>query len=202
MRLTLAHAFSKLTESFAGLRNAFSRCPGFRRLCFRSKSNGPIVFVEFDDVIFATRALQEMYGNQLGGIVKGGIRLSYSKVSTPSLRSVHRLIRVSQNPLGVRAGSVSNGSGSPGPLSPLSLNNPNDNVFTSSLYGQNRRPTESIFQSHSAPGIDYRPAGGMNGAVGMGIAVGGTKSPANAGEYGAERYGSTFSPFGAGYDHH
>ncbi|ORY90140.1 hypothetical protein BCR35DRAFT_254331, partial [Leucosporidium creatinivorum] len=61
------------------LRNAFSRCPGFRRLSFRSKSNGPIVFVEFEDVMYATRALTEMYGNTLGGIVKGGIRLSYSK---------------------------------------------------------------------------------------------------------------------------
>lgn len=29
----------------SGLRNAFCRCAGFRRLCFRSKSNGPIVFV-------------------------------------------------------------------------------------------------------------------------------------------------------------
>ena len=69
----------------AGLRNAFSRCLGFRRLCFRSKSNGPIVFVEFDDVNFATRALQEMYGNTLGGVIKGGIRLSYSKVRSSFL---------------------------------------------------------------------------------------------------------------------
>lgn len=38
------------------------------------------MFVEFDDVIFATRALQDMYGNTIGGLVKGGIRLSYSKV--------------------------------------------------------------------------------------------------------------------------
>lgn len=78
------------TDELIGLRNAFSRCPGFRRLCFRSKSNGPIVFVEFDDVIFATRALQDMYGNQLGGIVKGGIRLSYSKVRSPSANSRNR----------------------------------------------------------------------------------------------------------------
>lgn len=86
------------------LRELFARRPGFRKLCFRQKSNGPMCFVEvsdmlysegtmthsrttqFDDVQYATRALNELYGNTLGGIVKnGGIRLSYSK-----------------NPLGVR----------------------------------------------------------------------------------------------------
>lgn len=73
------------------LKQVFSRCPGFRRLCFRSKSNGPIVFVEFEDVAHATRAMQELYGHTLGGLVKSGIRLSYSK-----------------NPLGVRPGGSNN----------------------------------------------------------------------------------------------
>jgi len=73
------------------LKQVFSRCPGFRRLCFRSKSNGPIVFVEFEDVVHATRAMQELYGHTLGGLVKSGIRLSYSK-----------------NPLGVRPGGSNN----------------------------------------------------------------------------------------------
>lgn len=45
------------------------------------------MFVEFDDVIFATRALQDMYGNTIGGLVKGGIRLSYSKVSSMCIAS-------------------------------------------------------------------------------------------------------------------
>lgn len=67
------------------LRELFSSQTGFRRLCFRQKSNGPMCFVEFDDVQFATRALNDLYGNTLKGLVKGGIRLSYSK-----------------NPLGVR----------------------------------------------------------------------------------------------------
>ncbi|KZT70334.1 hypothetical protein DAEQUDRAFT_218130 [Daedalea quercina L-15889] len=79
------------------LRDLFSKRPGYRKLCFRQKSNGPMCFVEFEDVHYATKALQELYGNPLGGLVKGGgIRLSYSK-----------------NPLGVRtptsAGSA-NGS--------------------------------------------------------------------------------------------
>ncbi|OCH94521.1 hypothetical protein OBBRIDRAFT_848034 [Obba rivulosa] len=68
------------------LRELFSKQPGYRKLCFRQKSNGPMCFVEFEDVSYATRALNELYGHTLNGLVKGGgIRLSYSK-----------------NPLGVR----------------------------------------------------------------------------------------------------
>ncbi|KIM63719.1 hypothetical protein SCLCIDRAFT_116764 [Scleroderma citrinum Foug A] len=77
------------------LRELFSRRPGYRKLCFRQKSNGPMCFVEFEDVHYATKALNELYGNTLGGLVKnGGIRLSYSK-----------------NPLGVRT-PTSAGAGS------------------------------------------------------------------------------------------
>lgn len=96
--LTGPFSASHLEDS---LRNAFSRCPGFKRLQFRSKSNGPIVFVEFEDTAYATRAMNEMYGYTLGGLVKGGIRLSYSK-----------------NPLGVRSNGLP--SGNPPPL-PSSL---------------------------------------------------------------------------------
>ncbi|KAG8763586.1 hypothetical protein FRC11_001155 [Ceratobasidium sp. 423] len=82
------HSPSYLEEA---LRNLFSRTPGYRKLCFRQKSNGPMCFVEFEDVNYATKALNEMYGNTLGGLVKGGIRLSFSKnplgVRTPSLSS-------------------------------------------------------------------------------------------------------------------
>ncbi|KAG5639677.1 hypothetical protein H0H81_005860 [Sphagnurus paluster] len=67
------------------LRELFSSRAGFRRLCFRHKNNGPMCFVEFEDVSYATKALNDLYGNPLKGLVKGGIRLSYSK-----------------NPLGVR----------------------------------------------------------------------------------------------------
>lgn len=51
-------------------------------------------FVEFEDVQYAARALNEMYGHTLNGLIKNGIRLSYSK-----------------NPLGVRSPSMSNPSG-------------------------------------------------------------------------------------------
>ncbi|KAI0774737.1 hypothetical protein BD413DRAFT_670087 [Trametes elegans] len=76
------------------LRDLFSKQPGYRKLCFRQKSNGPMCFVEFESVEYATKALNELYGDNLNGLVRnGGIRLSYSK-----------------NPLGVRTPN-SGGSG-------------------------------------------------------------------------------------------
>lgn len=97
------------------LKAMFSKQRGYKRLCFRTKQNGPMCFVEFEDVSFATKALNELYGVQLHNSVKGGIRLSFSK-----------------NPLGVRTGQqggVNPGtplspqgpmpvSGGPGPMSP------------------------------------------------------------------------------------
>lgn len=68
------------------LKALFSRQRGYKRLCFRTKQNGPMCFVEFEDVGFATKALTELYGHNLSNSVKGGIRLSFSK-----------------NPLGVRS---------------------------------------------------------------------------------------------------
>lgn len=61
------------------LKVMFSKCPGYKRLSFRNKSNGPMCFVEFEDTIFAAQALQELHGNPLSNSVKGGIRLSFSK---------------------------------------------------------------------------------------------------------------------------
>lgn len=72
------------------LKAMFSKQRGYKRLCFRTKSNGPMCFVEFEDVSFATKALNELYGHPLHNSVKGGIRLSFSK-----------------NPLGVRTGQAS-----------------------------------------------------------------------------------------------
>lgn len=80
------------------LKNIFSRQRGYKRLCFRAKANGPMCFVEFDDISCATRALNELYGAPLTNSVKGGIRLSFSK-----------------NPLGVRTPQPP-GQGPPGPL--------------------------------------------------------------------------------------
>ena len=85
------------------LKAMFSKQRGYKRLCFRTKQNGPMCFVEFEDVSFATKALNELYGVQLHNSVKGGIRLSFSK-----------------NPLGVRAGQ----QGSVNPATPLSPQGP------------------------------------------------------------------------------
>lgn len=68
------------------LKELFSSRPGYKRLCFRTKANGPMCFVEFDDEVYAGRALEDLYGFGLSNSVKGGIRLSFSK-----------------NPLGVRS---------------------------------------------------------------------------------------------------
>lgn len=67
------------------LKSLFSRQPGYRRLCYRTKSNGPMCFVEFEDVHYAINSLKLLQGVILSSSIKGGIRLSFSK-----------------NPLGVR----------------------------------------------------------------------------------------------------
>lgn len=77
------------------LKAMFSKQRGYKRLCFRTKQNGPMCFVEFEDISFATKALHELYGQPLHNSVKGGIRLSFSK-----------------NPLGVRSGQTPSQSSS------------------------------------------------------------------------------------------
>lgn len=67
------------------LKAAFSGQRGYKRLCFRTKRNGPMCFVEFEDTSLATEALEELNGHMLHDSVKSGIELSFSK-----------------NPLGVR----------------------------------------------------------------------------------------------------
>jgi hypothetical protein len=61
------------------LRSLFAHCQGYKRMCFRQKPQGPMCFVEFDDVVFATQAMNEHQGHVLSNSVKGGIRLSFSK---------------------------------------------------------------------------------------------------------------------------
>lgn len=68
-----------MSTSQEELRSMFNKCPGFKRLSFKAKSNGPMCFIEFEDVPFATLALQEMHGIPLSNSINGGIRLSYSK---------------------------------------------------------------------------------------------------------------------------
>lgn len=69
------------------LRAMFSKQRGYKRFMFRTKPIGPMCFVQFEDVAFATKALYELYGHVLHNSANGGIRLTFSK-----------------NPLGVRSG--------------------------------------------------------------------------------------------------
>ncbi|RWA06513.1 hypothetical protein EKO27_g8594 [Xylaria grammica] len=84
------------------LKAMFQKQRGYKRLCFRTKQNGPMCFVEFEDISSATRTLHELYGKLLHNSVKGGIRLSFSK-----------------NPLGVRSGQT---AGPPASGSMASIN--------------------------------------------------------------------------------
>jgi hypothetical protein len=82
------------------LKSLFSKSRGFKRLCFRTKQNGPMCFVEYEDITYASHALHELYGVQLHNSYKGGIRVSFSK-----------------NPLGVRSDSrpvMNSHTGQPG----------------------------------------------------------------------------------------
>ncbi|CCC71053.1 hypothetical protein NCAS_0G01660 [Naumovozyma castellii] len=126
------------------LRLLFSNQPGFKRLSFRIKNSklnpsssntnasimpsssaahGPMCFVEFEDISYATMALAELYGAQLPRATtstKGGIRLSFSK-----------------NPLGVRGpnnrrnpNAASTHNNIPTSLSSNMVNNNPNNSFT------------------------------------------------------------------------
>ncbi|GAB7349805.1 hypothetical protein MBLNU459_g0516t2 [Dothideomycetes sp. NU459] len=85
------------------LKALFSKQRGYKRLCFRHKGNGPMCFVEFEDIPCAAMTLNSLYGHPLSNSVRGGIRLSFSK-----------------NPLGVRTGQM-NGVGPSSPMSPQAM---------------------------------------------------------------------------------
>lgn len=78
------------------LKALFSQERGYKRLCFRTKANGPMCFVEFENVECASRSLAKLHGHPLSNSVKGGVRLSFSK-----------------NPLGVRNGQQTGVNGLP-----------------------------------------------------------------------------------------
>ncbi|KAF9780354.1 hypothetical protein IL306_000612 [Fusarium sp. DS 682] len=104
------------------LKALFSKQRGYKRLCFRTKQNGPMCFVEFEDIPFASKALTELYGKLLSNSNKGGIRLSFSK-----------------NPLGVRAGQ------NPAHANPGGLGGMNGNLAGSANgFGSAHRPPPGL----------------------------------------------------------
>ncbi|KAL8637477.1 MAG: hypothetical protein Q9228_005253 [Teloschistes exilis] len=120
------------------LKAMFSKQRGYKRLCFRTKQNGPMCFVEFEDISFATKALNELYGHLLHNSVKGGIRLSFSK-----------------NPLGVRTGQP----GSMGPPTPLSPQGP--------IPGMGGLGNMAAFSTASGPPPGLSAPPGLGSPVGM-----------------------------------
>jgi len=142
------------------LKRLFSSQRGYKRLCFRTKQNGPMCFVEFESVTLATQALYHMYGKCLSNSIKGGIRLSFSK-----------------NPLGVRNGQggmlpqpgMGNqgpppgfGNGAPAPPGFTTATGPPPGLSNPSLA---RAPSYAPPVQHD---IDFRPGAfgghGTNGA--------------------------------------
>ena len=131
------------------LKTVFSKQRGYKRLCFRTKQNGPMCFVEFEDISMATRALNDLYGYMLHNSVKGGIRLSFSK-----------------NPLGVRAGQNPNGHMA-GPQTPLIPPGPMPSI--------NSMTTLPPFTSANGPPPGLAAPPGLNGAPGPNGASGPTE---------------------------
>ena len=140
------------------LKQMFSKQRGYKRLCFRTKQNGPMCFVEFDDVSFATKTLSEMYGVLLHNSTKGGIRLSFSK-----------------NPLGVRSGQ----QGGMGPSTSLSASGsiPGMNGHGVVPFSTAAGPPPGLA---APPGLHAAGVGmngmtsptGMGGAFGMDVGLG------------------------------
>lgn len=157
------------------LKAMFSKQRGYKRLCFRTKQNGPMCFVEFEDISFATKALNELYGHPLHNSVKGGIRLSFSK-----------------NPLGVRTGQPG-GMGPPTPMSPQGPMPGLNGVGSMQPFSTANGPPPGLA---APPGLNANvgsngntmnslgsPIGGnmMSGGFGVGgLGMNGMKSPAAA----------------------
>ncbi|MCJ1287804.1 cell cycle RNA binding protein whi3 [Xylographa opegraphella] len=167
------------------LKAMFSKQRGYKRLCFRTKQNGPMCFVEFEDVSFATKALNELYGHPLHNSVKGGIRLSFSK-----------------NPLGVRTGQPG-GMGPPTPMSPQgpmsglggfggmqsfsTANGPPPGLSAPPGLSNSNGNSGSSISTLGSPtntGMLNSPFGGPMSPVGMGMGMSGMKSPTMAGHGG------------------
>ena len=141
------------------LKTMFSKQRGYKRLCFRTKQNGPMCFVEFEDVSFATKALNDLYGYPLHNSAhRGGIRLSFSK-----------------NPLGVRNGQP----GGIGPSTPLSPPGhfPSMNGLGMQSFSTANGPPPGI---PAPPGLPMTSNGNTNAMVSpannMGFSVGGPGS--------------------------
>ena len=155
------------------LKAMFSKQRGYKRLCFRTKSMGPMCFVEFEDTSFATKALNELYGHPLhNSSTRGGIRLSFSK-----------------NPLGVR-------SGQPGGADPRTPTSPGGPFPGPNGYGMNpfstaTGPPPGIPPPSNRPMVGQAGPNSMTSPPNLGfpqMATSGAMTP-NAMQYGAGSFG-------------
>jgi RNA recognition motif-containing protein len=121
------------------LKSLFCKTRGFKRLCFRTKQNGPMCFVEYEDVSYASHALHELYGVQLHNSYKGGIRVSFSK-NPLGVRSDNR----NHSPMGTAPGHMAytNGNGVPPGFSTAA--GPPPGLMPPGVHGQ---------QAHGAPPV-------------------------------------------------
>lgn len=53
------------------LRTLFVQAPGYKRMSFRQKPNGPMCFVEFENCDYAAAAMDDLYGTMLTNSTKG-----------------------------------------------------------------------------------------------------------------------------------
>ncbi|GAB7359784.1 hypothetical protein MBLNU230_g6954t1 [Neophaeotheca triangularis] len=176
------------------LKALFSKQRGYRRLCFRTKQNGPMCFVEFEDVSFATKALNELYGIPLHNSVKGGIRLSFSK-----------------NPLGVRSGQAAgfglNPAMSPQAMAPGYTGNPAGNSFSSAsgpppgLSAPPGLASQNGYRQQPHTGLDGMFANAFNARPELSPQSnprnlsGGVPAPMGGGIYGRDAHGGNYSDY-------
>lgn len=129
------------------LKALFSKQRGYKRLCFRTKQNGPMCFVEFEDVHFSIKSLKALYGHVLSNSVKGGIRLSFSK-----------------NPLGVR-------NGQPGSMNPSTPMTPHGPMTAVNGFGTAPGPMFTTANG-PPPGLQAPPGLGPTVNIGNGSMIG------------------------------
>ncbi|KAM0797572.1 hypothetical protein BDR22DRAFT_892203 [Usnea florida] len=67
-------------DELKDLSSIFRKQRGYKKFYLKRKQNGPMCFVEFEGVAFATKALNELHGHSLHNSAKGGIRLSFAKI--------------------------------------------------------------------------------------------------------------------------
>ena len=151
------------------LKAMFSKQRGYKRLCFRTKQNGPMCFVEFEDISFATKALNELYGHPLHNSIKGGIRLSFSK-----------------NPLGVRTGQPG-GMGPPTPMSPQGPMGGMNGIGNMQSFSTANGPPPGLI---APPGLtNISATGGLSSGIGSPIQGGMMSGGFGAGGLGMSGFG-------------